>query len=74
MKILNLKVLKIFVSFINDSKNFQISMKNEIKLNILKFEMILIEDSNIKNIDFDSLKYIGVLSPFKSTEEIYEQL
>ena len=69
---------KIFESFTNDSKNFQITMKKEIKLNKLKFEMILKEDSNEKKyyseFDIDSLKYIEVLSPYKSTDEIYEQL
>ena len=67
-----------FEAFTNDSKKFKISMKNEIKLNKLKFEMILKEDSNEKKYcseyDIDYLKYIEVLSPYKSTDEIYEQI
>ena len=69
---------KVFEAFTEDSKKFEISMKNIIERNKLMFQMILKEETKKKIYyslyDFESLKNIKVLSIYDSIEEIFQQI
>ena len=68
--------IRVFEAFTNDSKKFEITMKNEMKK--LMFQMTLIEESKKKIYcslyGIESLKNIKVLSPYDTIEEIFQQI
>ena len=68
----------IFEAFTEDSKKFEILLKNPIEMNKLMFHMVLIEETKKKIYcslyDIGSLKNIKVLSPYDTIEEIFQQI
>ena len=72
---------RIFNAITNDSKkSYEIKMKYVKETNKLMFHMISLENLNLNKTifcslyDIDSLKYIEVLSPYNSIEEIFNQI
>ena len=69
---------KVFEVFTNDSKKYEISMKKVIETNKLMFHMVLKEGSQKKIFcslyDIELLRHIKVLSPYDTTDEIFQQI
>ena len=69
---------KVFEVFTNGSKKYEISMKKVIETNKLMFHMVLIEGSQKKIFcslyDIELLRHIKVLSPYDTTDEIFQQI
>ena len=69
---------KVFEVFTDDSKKYEISMKKVIETNKLMLHMVLMEGSQKKIFcslyDIESLRNIKVLSPYDTTEEIFQQI
>jgi hypothetical protein len=69
---------KVFEVFTNDSKKYEISMKKVIETDKLMLHMILMEGSQKKIFcslyDIELLRHIKVLSPYDTTEEIFQQI
>ena len=73
-----LKNSKVLEAFTNDSKKFEITMKNVVEMKKIMFQMVLIEESKKKLYcslyGIESLKNIKVLSVYDSIEEIFQQI
>ena len=69
---------KVFEVFTSDSKKYEISMKKVIETNKLMFHMVLMEGSQKKIFcslyDIELLRHIKVLSPYDTTDEIFQQI
>ena len=69
---------KTFEAYENDSKKLEVLMKKGLEQNRLMFQIVLIEESNKKIYcslyDINSLKNIEVLSPYKTIDEVFDQI
>ena len=69
---------RVVEAYTNDSKKYEISIKKVIEGNKLMFQMVLIEEFNKKIYcslyDIDSLRHIEVLSPYNSSDEVFDQI
>ena len=69
---------KTFEAYENDSKKLEVLMKKGLEQNRLMFQIVLNEESNKKIYcslyDINSLKNIDVLYPYKTVDEIFDQL